>query len=57
MPYLLRSLTIRDVIRALRRRKPRTALCIVRCLISNAVNAVHFYLRRAFIYRAAGKAS
>ena len=57
MPYLLRSLTIGDVIRAVRRHKPRVALCIVRCLISNAVNAVRFYLRRAFLYRAARRAS
>ena len=57
MPYLLRSLTIGDVIHALRRRKPRVALCIVRCLISNAVNAVRFYLRRAFPYRADRRAS
>ena len=57
MPYLLRSLTIADVIRALKRRKPRLALCLAWCLLSNAVNAVCFSLRRAFLYRAARRAS
>jgi hypothetical protein len=57
MPYLLRSITIGDVIRALKRRKPRLALCLVRCLISNAVNAVRFHVRRGLLCYAARRTS
>ncbi len=46
MPYILRTLSIRDVVRALRRRKLRLALRISQNLCSNAVNAVRFRLRR-----------
>jgi hypothetical protein len=57
MPYLLRSLTIGDVVHALRRCKPRLALCLARCLITKDIHAMRFYLRRAFLYRAAQRSS
>ena len=44
--YLLRTLSIRDVIRALKQRKLRLAFRITRCLVSNGMNAVRFRLRR-----------
>ena len=44
--YLLRTLGIRDVVRALKQRKLRVALRITQCLASNGVNAVRFRLRR-----------
>jgi len=44
--YLLRTLGIRDVVRALKQRKLRVAVGIARCLASNGVNAVRFALRR-----------
>ena len=44
--YLLRPLTIRDVVRAVKQRKLRVAFRIARCLASNGVNAVRFRLRR-----------
>ena len=44
--YLLRPLTIRDVVRAVKQRKLRVAFGITRCLASNGVNAVRFRLRR-----------
>jgi len=43
--YLLRTLGIRDVVRALKQRKLRVALRITQCLASNGVNAVRFRLR------------
>jgi hypothetical protein len=43
--YRLRTLGIRDVLRALKQRKLRVALRIAQCLISNGVNAVRFRLR------------
>ena len=44
--YLLRTLGIRDVVRAMKQRKLRVALRITQCLASNGVNAVRFRLRR-----------
>ena len=44
--YLLRPLTIRDVVRALKRRKLRAAFRIAQCLFSNGVNAARFRLCR-----------
>ena len=44
--YILRTLGIRDVVRALKHRKLRAALRITQHLISNAVNAARFRLRR-----------
>ncbi len=46
MPYILRTLSIRDVVHAVKRRKLRLALRISQCLASNGVNAVRFRLRR-----------
>ena len=43
--YLLRTLGIRDVVRALKQRKLRVAFRITQCLASNGVNAVRFRLR------------
>ena len=43
--YRLRTLSIRDVLHALKRRKPRVAFRIAQCLISNGVNSVRFRLR------------
>ena len=44
--YILRSLGIRDVVYALKRRQPRIAVRISQHLVSNGVNAVRFQLRR-----------
>ena len=44
--YRLRTLGIRDVVRALKQRKLRVAFCIAQCLASNGVNAVRFRVRR-----------
>jgi len=46
MPYILRTLSIRDVVHAVKRRKLRLALRIAQNLCSNAVNTVRFRLRR-----------
>ena len=43
--YMLRTLGICDVVRALKRRKLRVALRIAQCLASNGVNTVRFRLR------------
>ena len=44
MSFILRSLSLRDVARALKRRELRLALRISQNLCSNAVNAVRFRL-------------
>jgi hypothetical protein len=44
--YLLRTLSIRDVVRALKRRELRLALRISENLGSNAVNSVRFRLHK-----------
>ncbi len=44
--YILRTLGIRDVVRALKQRKLRVAIRISQHLVSNAVNAARFRLRR-----------
>jgi len=44
--YILRTLGIRDVVRALRQRKLRVAIRITQCLASNGMNAARFRLRR-----------
>ena len=44
--YILRTLGIRDVVRALKQRKLRVAIRISQHLISNVVNAARFRLRR-----------
>ena len=46
--YLLRTLGIRDVVRALKQRKLRVAFRIAQCLASNGVSAVRFRLRLRF---------
>ena len=43
--YILRTLGIRDVVRALRQRKLRVAIRITQCLASNGMNAMRFSLR------------
>jgi hypothetical protein len=43
--YMLRTLGIRDVLRAVKQRKLRVALRITQCLASNGVNTVRFRLR------------
>ena len=45
MSFILRTLSIHDVVRALKQRKLRVALGISRNLVSNAVNSVRFRLR------------
>lgn len=44
--YILRTLGLRDVIRAVKQRKLRVAIRISQHLITNAVNSVRFRLRR-----------
>ena len=44
--YILRTLGVRDVVRALKQRKLRVAIRISQNLISNGVNSVRFRLRR-----------
>ena len=44
--YILRTLGVRDVVRALKQRKLRVALRITQHLISNTINAARFRLRR-----------
>jgi hypothetical protein len=44
--YFLRTLSFRDVVRALKRREPRLALRISHNLCSNAINAADSRLRR-----------
>ena len=44
--YILRPLGVRDVVRALKRRKLHQAIRITQCLASNGVNAMRFRLRR-----------
>jgi hypothetical protein len=46
MSYILRTLSIRDVARALQRRELRLALRISQNLCSNAVSTVGFRLRK-----------
>ena len=58
--YLLRTLGIRDVARALRQRKLRLAFRITQCLACNGVNAARFALRRRphrHVHRAARRPS
>jgi hypothetical protein len=43
--YYLRTLSIRDVVHALKRREPRLALRISHNLCSNAINAADFRVR------------
>jgi hypothetical protein len=43
--YFLRTISLHDVVRALKRREPRLALRISHNLCSNAINAVDFRLR------------
>ena len=43
--YTLRTLGIRDVVRALKQRKLRVAFRIAQCLASNGVNGVRFRMR------------
>ena len=45
MPYILRTLSIRDVVRALKQRKVGLALDISKNLCSNVVNTARFRLR------------
>lgn len=45
MPYFLRTLSIHDVVRALKQRKLGVAVGISRNLVSNAVNSVRFRLK------------
>jgi hypothetical protein len=45
MPYILRPLSIHDVVRALKQRKVGLALDISKNLCSNAVNTARFRLR------------
>jgi len=45
MPYILRPLSIHDVVRALKQRKVGLALGISKNLCSNAVNTAGFCLR------------
>lgn len=44
--FILRTLSYRDVVRALKRRELRLALRISQNLISNEVNTVRFHLRK-----------
>ena len=44
--YFLRTLCVGDVVRALRRRELRVALCISQNLVSNAVSAARAHLPR-----------
>jgi hypothetical protein len=44
--YILRTLGIRDVVRALKQRKLHASVRISQHLISNVVNAARFRLRR-----------
>ena len=46
MSYILRTLTLRDVARALKRRELRLAFRISQNLCSNAVSSVRCYLCR-----------
>ena len=45
MSFVLRTLSIHDVVRALKQRKLRVAFGISRNLVSNTVNSARFRLR------------
>ncbi len=44
--YILRTLGVRDVVRAVKQRKLCAAIRVTQHLISNVVNAARFQLRR-----------
>jgi hypothetical protein len=56
--YRLRTLNIRDVLRALKQRKLRVAFRVAQCLASNGASAVRFRVRlRLHARRAMRRAS